>query len=166
MTHSPTDALPETDRPTAPVPDDAIEAAQSHGLSVPDDVERDPAVLRQACLAASVCDDYRAEDVVVLDLTGITPLFDYFVVATGSSRRQMHAIVDEVDRVLKSGGSKRKGIEGYDESTWIVEDYGDIVLHLFTDETRGKYDIEGLWADAPRVTWQTMQETAGQTAAV
>ena len=112
--------------------------------------------LEQAVRMAALCEDFRAEDVLVLNLTGITPLFDYFVIATGSNRRQMHAIVEEIDRQQKAAGSRRKGIEGYDESTWIVEDYGDIVLHLFAEDAREKYDLEGLWADAPRVNWQAM----------
>ena len=142
----------------SPIPDDAIEAAQSASPAVLVG-ERDEAGLRQACQAAAVCDEFRAEDIVVLDLTTITPLFDYFVVATGTSRRQMHAIAEEVDKALKSGGSRRKGIEGYHESSWIVEDYGDIVLHVFTEESRENYDLEGLWADAPRVNWQAVLES-------
>ena len=125
---------------------------------------RDPEGLRQACRAARICDEFRGEDILVLDLTGITPLFDYFVIATGSSRRQMHAIAEEVDRMLKGEGSRRRGIEGYDQSFWIVEDYGDVVLHVFTDESRETYDIEGLWADAPRVNWQSVLEAADATA--
>ena len=121
---------------------------------------RDPEGLRQACLAARVCDEYRAGDIVVLDLTGITPLFDFFVIATGTSRRQMHAVAKEVDKALKGAGSKRGGREGYDESYWIVEDYGDIVLHVFTEEARENYDLEGLWADAPRVNWQGVLESS------
>ena len=103
-----------------------------------------------------MCDDYRGEDVTVLDLTGVTPEFDYFVIATGQSRRQMHAIVEETDRRLKHGGHKRRNIEGYDESTWIVQDYGNVVLHLFTGETRDLYELEALWGDAPRVAWEAM----------
>ena len=137
-----------------------LEATTANPLA---DDERDPEGLRQACAAARICDEFRGEDVIVLDLTGITPLFDYFVIATGSSRRQMHAIAEEVDRMLKGEGSKRRGIEGYDQSYWIVEDYGDIVLHVFTDESRETYDIEGLWA-APRVNWQAVLESSGEPA--
>jgi ribosome-associated protein len=91
---------------------------------------------------------------LVLDLTKITPIADYFVLTTGTSRRQMHAIAEEVDRVLEAAGSSRIGLEGYDNSTWILQDYGDVVLHVFTAETRALYDLEHLWADAPRIDWQ------------
>lgn len=104
--------------------------------------------------AARACDEFRSEDVTVLDLTGVTPEFDYFVIATGNSKRQMHAIVEEVDRRLGHTGAKRRSIEGYEESTWIVQDYGDVVLHVFTPETRELYDLESLWGDAPRVAWE------------
>lgn len=110
--------------------------------------------LQSACLCAKVCDDLRGKDTVVLDLTGITPLFDYFVITSGTNRRQTHAIAEETDRVLSEHGSKRFGIEGYESSTWIVQDYGDIVLHVFTPETRRLYDLEHLWGDAPHVDWQ------------
>ena len=108
--------------------------------------------------AARACEEFRAEDITVLDLTAVTPEFDYFIIATGNSKRQMHAIVDEVDRRLGYTGHKRRSIEGYEESTWIVQDYGDIVLHVFTPETREVYDLESLWGDAPRVAWEAVGE--------
>ncbi len=108
-----------------------------------------------ALLCAKVADDYRGSDVVVLDLTSVTPIFDYFVIATGTSRRQMHAVAEEVDRVLNEHGSERLGIEGYDVSQWIIQDYGDVVLHVFSDEARQLYDLESLWADAGRVDWRS-----------
>ncbi|NOX56232.1 MAG: ribosome silencing factor [Planctomycetes bacterium] len=110
--------------------------------------------LKQACLVARIADEYKGRDILVLDLTAITPIVDFFVLATGTSRRQMHAVVEEVDRVLTSLGSRRLGVEGYDSSTWILQDYGDVVLHVFTPEARKLYDLEHLWADAPRVDWQ------------
>ncbi len=114
--------------------------------------------LDDAKRVAQVCDDYRGRDTIVLDLTGITPICDYFVITTGSNRRQIHAIADEVNRVLKESGSARMGREGYDESSWVVQDYGDVVLHVFTPETRELYDLENLWADAPRVEWEAAEE--------
>ena len=114
--------------------------------------------LQDALKVARVCDDYRGKETLILDLTGITPICDYFVITTGTNRRQIHAIADEVNRVLKEGGSRRMGREGYDESSWVVQDYGDVVLHVFTPETREIYDLENLWADAPRVPWEQSVE--------
>lgn len=90
-------------------------------------------------------------------------MFDYFVITTGNSRRQMHAMAEECDRILAEQNSRRIGIEGYDASNWIVEDYGDVVLHVFTEETRQMYDLENLWADAPQVDWQAKLEELGLT---
>jgi ribosome-associated protein len=110
--------------------------------------------LEQAKLCARIADDYRGKDTVVLDLTEITPIVDYFVISTAANRRQMRAIAEEVDRVLSERGSQRLGIEGYESDSWILQDYGDIVLHIFTAEARAVYDLERLWADARRVEWR------------
>jgi ribosome-associated protein len=111
----------------------------------------DPA--RELALAAArVAEETRGSDIRVLDLRGITPVFDYFVIATGSSRRQMHAMADEVEAVLKKEYHDRKrGAEGYEEGRWIVLDYGNVMVHLFDAEARAYWDIEQLWSDAKRV---------------
>ena len=131
------------------------------------DATNRPTRHRQACQAARIADDYRSRDVVVLDLTGITPIVDYFVVATGTSRRQMHAGADEISRVFKEDGDARLGIEGHDnDSNWTLIDLGDIVVHVQDAEARALYDLEGLWADAPRIDWQVVTaDTAAYTAA-
>jgi len=116
--------------------------------------EQKPRSLEQACGTAKIAHDYRGRDTLVLDMTNVTPLFDYFVVTTGTSRRQIRAISEEVDRVMKEHGSQKIGIEGYDIGSWVLQDYGDIVVHVFTPETRALYDLEHLWADASHVDWQ------------
>lgn len=108
-----------------------------------------------ACRAARIASDYRSRDVVVLDLTAVTPVVDYFVIASGTSPRQMQALADEISRVFKAGGDGRRGIEGHDTgSTWILIDFGDIVVHVQSAEARELYDLESLWADAARVDWE------------
>ncbi len=93
-----------------------------------------------------------ATDVIVLDVCDQTALFDYFVIATGTSRRQLHAISEDIDDVLqKQLGDSRMGIEGYEDSRWIVLDYGSVVVHLFDEEARSYYDLESLWADGQKV---------------
>ena len=98
--------------------------------------------------------DNKARDVLVLDMRGITPLFDFFVLATAVSRRQIHTIAEEIDAVMAAEGEKRLGIEGYESSKWVVQDYGDIVVHIFDPETRAFYALEDLWADAPHLDWE------------
>ena len=105
-----------------------------------------------ALAAARVAEETRGTDVRVLDLRDVTDVFDYFVVATGSSRRQMHAMADEIETTVKQELRDRKrGGEGYEEGRWIVLDYGDVVVHLFDAEARAYWDIEQLWSDAKRV---------------
>lgn len=108
--------------------------------------------LQVAMTAARVADENRGRDIVVLDTRELTSLFDYFVLATGSSRRQLHAMSEEIDRVLEDElGDHRMGLEGYVESRWILLDYGDVVVHLFDDEARQYYNLEELWCDAKRI---------------
>ena len=113
--------------------------------------------LELALAAARTADDNRGQDIAVLDMRSMTPEFDYFVLVTGNSRRQLHAIGDEIERILKDELSDEKlGIEGYNESRWILLDYGSVVVHLFDAETRNYYALEDLWAEAQRVPlpWQ------------
>jgi len=82
----------------------------------------------------------------------VTPEFDYFVVATGTSRRQLHAMSEEIDHRLEDDlGERRLGVEGYVESRWILLDYGNIVVHLFDAEARDYYALEQLWCTSKRV---------------
>jgi ribosome-associated protein len=113
--------------------------------------------LQLALAAARTADDHRGQDIAVLDMRGMTTEFDYFVLVTGNSRRQLHAISEEIDRVLESElHDERRGIEGYHESRWILLDYGSVVIHLFDAETRAYYALEDLWGEAQRVSlpWQ------------
>jgi ribosome-associated protein len=112
------------------------------------------AALDRACLCARVAADNKARDIVVLDMRGITPLYDYFVLASGTGRRQIHTLAEEIDAALRAEGDVRLSIAGYEASRWVVQDYGDVVVHVFDPETRTYYDLEELWADAPRVDWE------------
>ena len=85
--------------------------------------------LHRACLAARTAADNKARDIIVLDMRPCTPLFDYFVIATGASRRQIHTLAEEIDDALQAEGDSRMGIEGYEASKWVVQDYGDVVVH-------------------------------------
>ena len=105
-----------------------------------------------ALAAARVAGETRGTDVRVLDLRGLTDVVDYFVVATGSSRRQMHAMADEIEKAVKQELHDRKrGGEGYEEGRWIVLDYGDVMVHLFDAEARDYWALEHLWSDAKQV---------------
>jgi ribosome-associated protein len=117
--------------------------------------------LQLALAAARTADENRGQDIVVLDMRAITPVFDYFVIVTGNSRRQLHAISEEIDRTLeKDLGDKRMGIEGYNESRWILLDYGSVVIHLFDEETREFYALEEFWGTAQRVPLPFIKQQA------
>jgi ribosome-associated protein len=111
--------------------------------------------LERALLAAQTADDNRGTNIVILDMRELTSVFDYFVVVSGTSRRQLHAVSEEIDHALEDQmGDRRLGIEGYEESRWILLDYGDLVIHLFEPEMREYYALEDLWGHAKRVPFQ------------
>jgi ribosome-associated protein len=111
--------------------------------------------LELALAAARVAEEDRGLDIQILDTRELTSMFDFFVIASGASRRQMHAMAEEIDDILKRDfGEKRLGIEGYVESKWILLDYGDVVVHLFDPEARQYYQLEQLWSDARRVEFE------------
>ncbi|MEA3342078.1 MAG: ribosome silencing factor [Chloroflexota bacterium] len=111
--------------------------------------------LQRALVAAQTAADNRGQDIIVLDMRELTPIFDYFVIANGTSRRQLHAMSEEIDHALEDGmGDCRMGIEGYVESHWILLDYGDVVIHLFEPETRKYYALEELWGNAKTVPFE------------
>lgn len=92
----------------------------------------------------------KAEDVVILDLREASGFTDYFLVATGTSQKQLVAIVDAISEALK--GSRRPDhVEGYPRQEWVLLDYGDFVVHVFTPRMRGFYDLERLWGGATRI---------------
>jgi len=116
--------------------------------------------LQLALAAARTAEENRGRNIVLLDLRELTPIFDYFVLATGSSRRQLHAMSEEIDRTLEEElHDRRMGIEGYEESRWILLDYGNVVVHLFDEETRAYYGLEDLWSGAKRIPYP-QQETS------
>jgi ribosome-associated protein len=119
----------------------------------PEPTARATVALDLTVQCAHVAEDNKARDIVVLDMRGITPLFDFLLLCTGSSRRQIHTLAEEIDATLRGAGEKRQSIEGYDASKWVVQDYGDIVVHVFDPDTRQYYGLEDLWADAPHIDW-------------
>ncbi|MFN5300562.1 MAG: ribosome silencing factor [Planctomycetaceae bacterium] len=107
-----------------------------------------------ALLAAQTADDMKGKETVVLDLREATPLVDFFVVTTATSARQMKSLATEVSKKLKAAGSPRLALEGEESTQWLLIDFGDVVVHVFSPSARGVYDLENLWADAKRVEWQ------------
>ena len=119
------------------------------------DPNRVSRALEHARLAARIADDNRAKEIVLLDLRQATPLLDFFVIATANSRRQSHAIASEIDAEMKKLGERKLGLEGSEEGRWILIDYGDFVVHIFSAEGRSYYALEEIWGDAPQLEWRS-----------
>lgn len=100
--------------------------------------------------AARAALDRKATDVVILDLRKVTEFTDYFVLASGASQRQILAIADAVQETLRAQGLRPSHLEGYPRQEWILLDYADFVVHIFTQRTRAFYDLERLWGGATR----------------
>jgi ribosome-associated protein len=104
------------------------------------------------CLKAAI--EKKAQDPVLLELKGIASFTDYFLLCSGKSDRQVQAIAQAIEEVLKKKGIQPIGQEGMREGRWILIDYEDVVVHIFLEPVRKFYDLEGLWIDAPRVDLQ------------
>ncbi len=112
-------------------------------------------------LAARIADDNRARDILLLDVRPATPLVDYFVIATATSRRLANAIATEIDMAMKRLDEAKLGIEGAEEGRWILMDYGDFVVHIFNQDARAYYALEEIWGDAPQLPWKEGDEGKG-----
>lgn len=96
-------------------------------------------------------DEKLAKDIMAIDMTQASPIFDTFVVCTANNERLMQAIRDNVEEKCEENGFFVKKIEGIRESKWLLMDYGDIVVHIFESEERNAYNLEKLWSDMPRI---------------
>ncbi|HTX33463.1 MAG TPA: ribosome silencing factor [Bryobacteraceae bacterium] len=102
-------------------------------------------------IAVRAAESKKATDIKVLNLTGITSFADYFVIATGANQRQIQAIADEVGMQLKKSGELPISMEGYDQAEWVLMDYADLLVHIFSPKARAYYDLERLWRNARTV---------------
>jgi ribosome-associated protein len=123
----------------------------------------DPVTSSRAHAAAQAAADKKGTDIVLLEVGEIISIIDWFVLASASNTRQVRTIVDEIERALADlDGAVPSGSEGRDDATWVLLDYGDVVIHVFLDQTRAYYDLDRLWADAPRLDWdETAPVAAG-----
>ena len=107
--------------------------------------------LEVAKIAQEALDDKMGEDIKVLDLRGLSNIADYFVIASGSNQNQVQAMVDNVEEQLGRAGYEPKQIEGTKNSSWILMDYGDLIIHIFDEENRLFYDLERIWRDGKEI---------------
>ena len=102
--------------------------------------------------AVAALQDKKGEDIRVIDISGVTVIADYFIIANGTNQNQLTAMQDAVDEALYKAGLHAKQIEGNNKSTWILMDYNDIIIHIFSKEDRLFYDLERIWKDGKEIS--------------
>lgn len=100
---------------------------------------------------ATVLDEKKGKEILVLETDSVTSLADYFVICTGTSAPQLKAMADACEKAMKDEDIMPHHIEGHRGGTWILQDYGDVILHLFSEEAREFYSLDRLWADAKEI---------------
>ena len=98
-------------------------------------------------IAVAALEDRKAEDVKIIDIRELSPIADFFIIANGNNQNQIQAMRDAADEALYKAGLKVKQVEGNQSSTWILMDYGDIIIHIFSKQDRLFYDLERIWRD-------------------
>lgn len=106
---------------------------------------------KMARLAIDALEDKKAEDIKVIDISEVSVIADYFIIAGGTNRSQIQALADNVDEKLGRAGHPSKQVEGYDTANWILMDFGDVIVHVFDKENRLLYDLERIWRDGEQV---------------
>ena len=100
----------------------------------------------------------RCENVVVLDMQGLSPITDFMVIGTGTSPRQMRTVIDQLEEIADPKGHRKISRSGDDSGQWIVTDFVDVVCHVFSPEARNYDDLDNLWGDAKRIEWQEVKK--------
>lgn len=104
-----------------------------------------------AKLAVEALEDRKAEEVTIIDIREVSPIADYFIIASGNNQNQLQAMRDAADEALYKAGVKVLQVEGNQSSTWILMDYNDIIIHIFSKEDRLFYDLERIWRDGKKI---------------
>lgn len=115
---------------------------------------RDRTSLELARLAGQTALDKKAENLVILDVRGVSSFADYFVIMSGRSTRHVQGLAGAIEDALRKKRIKSAGTEGLNDGLWVLLDYDDVIVHIFYAETREFYNLEGLWHDAPRITME------------
>jgi ribosome-associated protein len=112
----------------------------------------EPQSVARARVAVDAAAEKKGADLAILDVGEVLSIIDLFVLVSASNARQVRTIVDEVEKALgEHDGSKPISVEGLGDASWVLLDYGDVVVHVFLDETRAYYDLDRLWGDVPRL---------------
>ena len=114
--------------------------------------------LELARLAGKAALDKKAEDLVILDVRGLSSFTDFFVIMSGRSTRHVQGLADAIEAALREKRTSPGNTEGLSDGLWVLLDYNEVVVHIFYSETRQFYDLEGLWHDAPRISIEPEEE--------
>jgi ribosome-associated protein len=106
--------------------------------------------IEKATACATLADEKKAKDVLVLELIGLTDIADYFLLASGTSERHVRTLAESVETGMKERGVRPSSLEGYDEGRWVIIDYQNVIVHVFLEPLRELYDLESLWIEAKR----------------
>ena len=112
-----------------------------------------------AVLAVEALEDKKAEDIAIIDISEVSVIADYFIIAGGNNKSQIQALSDVVDEKLGRAGLPLKQIEGYNNANWILLDFGDIIVHIFDKENRLFYDLERIWCDGKKIELNDLRNT-------
>lgn len=114
-------------------------------------------VKEMAAKAIEALEEKKAEDIRVIDISGVSVIADYFIIANGNNRNQIQALSDAVEEALGKAGYPMKQIEGYNTANWVLLDFGDIMVHIFDKENRLFYDLERIWHDGKQILPETIK---------
>ncbi len=118
-----------------------------------DTLRKDKDSMEQARFAAEALADVKGKEIVLMDLTHLSTFSDFFIIATGDSRVHMKALADRVREVMSQTGTRINHSEGHDSKTWILLDFSDVIVHIFSPSARKYYGLEQLWGDAKIIPW-------------
>ncbi|MCI9080634.1 MAG: ribosome silencing factor [Lachnospiraceae bacterium] len=114
--------------------------------------------VKMAKIAYNALDEKKGEDIKIIDISGISVMADYFIIANGNSITQVQALVDNVEEKMNQSGFQMKRKEGNRSSTWVLLDFGDVVVHVFDNEDRLFYDLERIWSDGKTVGISALED--------
>ena len=116
---------------------------------------------QMAKMAVAALEEKKAEDICIIDISEVSVLADYFLIANGNNKNQVQAMIDSVEEKLGKAGFSPKNVEGYQTANWVLMDYGDVIVHVFDRQNRLFYDLERIWRDGKKITLSDL-ETAGE----
>lgn len=108
-----------------------------------------------AILCARIADNKKGEDIIIFEVQRLTSVTDYFVICSGLNKKQLQSMATDIRSKLQNYNIREIGVEGYVDAQWILMDYGDVIIHLFNKDMRRFYDLELLWGDAPKLSWNS-----------